>query len=165
MTEPLGEALRGAMRRWASGVSVVTAAHGGRRGGMTVSAFFSASLEPPIVVVSLEEGTETLALARASRAFAVSVLGEGAEGASARFAGYGLAPDADRFEGRATSSKTTGAPVLVDAIAWVDCRVRALHAVGTHVLVVGDVVAAGASPGPARPLVYCDRGYRRLEPS
>jgi flavin reductase (DIM6/NTAB) family NADH-FMN oxidoreductase RutF len=162
MTNPLGEALRGAMRRWASGVTVVTAAHGGRRAGMTVSAFFSASLEPPAVVVSLHAGVETLALLRESGTFAVSVLAEGQDAASGRFAGYGLPPGADRFEGSPVSPRTTGAPVLDDAIAWIDCRVAALHPAGTHVLVVGEVVAAGSPGEGARPLVYYDRAYRRL---
>lgn len=164
MPHPLGEALRGAMRRWASGVTVVTAAHGGRRAGMTVSAFFSVSLEPATVLVSLHEGAETLALARASKAFAVSILGEGQEASSARFAGYGIPKDADRFEGSRTAPRVTGAPVLEGAIAWVDCRVTAVHASGTHALVVGEVVAAGSAEGAAAPLVYHDRGYRRLAP-
>lgn len=162
--EPVGEALRAAMRRFASGVTVVTAAHGGRRAGMTVSAFLSVSLEPPTILVSLHAAAETLALARAAGAFAVSLLHADQEQVSARFAGFGFPKDADRFEGSRTGTRVTGAPVLEDALAWVDCRVRELHGVGTHVLLVGDVVAAGVAPDARAPLVYHDRGYRRLAP-
>jgi flavin reductase (DIM6/NTAB) family NADH-FMN oxidoreductase RutF len=112
VTHPQGEALRATMRRWASGVTVVTARDGERRAGMTVSAFLSVSLEPPTILVSLNEGSEPLRLLRGSKAFAVSILPAGAEAASARFAGYGIPPDADRFEGSATRVVETGAQVL-----------------------------------------------------
>lgn len=164
MPHPLADAFRGTMRRWASGVTVVTAQDGARRAGMTVSAFFSVTMEPPTVVVSLHEGAETLAHLRRSGAFAVSILGEGMDAVSGRFAGYGLAPGADRFEGVRTEAHVSGAPVLADAVAWVDCRVSALHVVGTHVLVLGEVLATGARDGAPPPLVYADRGYRRIVP-
>jgi flavin reductase (DIM6/NTAB) family NADH-FMN oxidoreductase RutF len=164
MPHPIGESLRAAMRRWASGVTVVTATAGERRAGMTVSAFVSVSLEPPVLLVSLREGSETLDLARASGAFAVSILGETNEALSGRFASPLPAGMTDRFEGVPTVTAETGAPVLADATGWIDCRVRETHAVGTHALLLGDVVAAHASEGPARPLLYVDRGYRRLAP-
>ena len=162
MPHPHAEGLRAAMRRWPSGVTVVAASHAGKRAGMTVSAFLSVSLDPPTVLVSLEEGTEPLALAREALAFAVSILREGSDLVSGRFAGFGLPKGADRFEGSPVSPRVTGAPVLDAAIAWIDCRLAATHATGTHVLVLGEVVASGVAPGDAKPLVYWDRAYRGL---
>ncbi len=162
MAHAVGEVLRATMRRWASGVTVVTAAHGPARAGMTVSAFLSVSLDPPLVLVSLREGTETLDLAREAKAFAVSILGERQEPVSQRFSVAPPAGGSDRFAGLSVRTATTGAPFLADAIGWADCRLRETHAAGTHVLVLGEVVAAGAAEGAARPLLYHDRAYRRL---
>ncbi len=162
MSHPLSEALRAAMRRFATGVTVVTAKHGERRAGMTVSAFLSVSLEPPTVLVSLHEGAGTLALAKASGAFAVSILGEDAGGVSARFAAPWSADGVDPFQSVLVSERATGAPVLSEAISWVDCRVEGLVPAGTHVLVLGRVAAAGTSEGASPPLLYYDRAYRRL---
>lgn len=162
MPHPQSEALRATMRRWASGVSVVTSAHEGRRAGMTVSAFFSVSLEPPTILVALHEGAETLAHLRRSGTFAVSLLGASQEAVSARFAGYGLPPGADRFEGARVEVRPSGVAVLTDAVAWIEAKVTALHASGTHVLVLGEVIATAAREGAEGPLVYWDRAYRRL---
>lgn len=162
MPHPLGEALRATMRRWASGVTVVTAAHAGQRAGMTVSAFLSVSLEPPTVLVSLHDGAETLAHLRRSGGFGISLLGGSQEAASGRFAGFGLAPGADRFEGSRVATRPSGVPVLLDALAWLECRVTALHNTGTHVLVVGEVLATEALDASQGPLLYYDRAYRRL---
>lgn len=165
MPHPLGEALRATMRRWASGVTVVTSAYEGRRAGMTVSAFLSVSLEPPTVLVSLHEGAETLANLRRSGFFGVSILGASQEAASARFSGWGLPPDADRFDGSRVEVLPSGVPVLADAVAWLECKVSALHNTSTHVLVLGEVIATAARAGAEGPLVYVDRGYRRLAPA
>lgn len=162
MPQPLGDALRSAMRRWATGVTVVTARRGERRTGMTVSAFFSVSLSPPTVVVSLHEGAPTLSLIRESMAFGVSILPEDAGELSVRFA----APDRngadDRFAGLAVHEGETGVPLLADALAWLDCRVLGLHPAGTHVLVLGTVVAARDTGSKAGPLLYYDRAYRSV---
>lgn len=162
MPHPLGEALRATMRRWASGVTVVTSAYEGRRAGMTVSAFLSVSLEPPTILVSLHEGAETLAHLRRSGLFGVSILGASMEAASARFSGWGLPPDADRFEGSRVDDRPSGVPVLADAAAWLECKVSALHNTGTHVLVLGEVTATAVRDAAEGPLLYFDRAYRRL---
>ena len=81
------ESLRHAMRQWATGVAIVTSAHNGMAHGMTVTSFTSVSLTPPQVLISLALETRTHGLVRASRIFAVSLLGAGQEAISDRFAG------------------------------------------------------------------------------
>lgn len=80
------EQLEAALAQWASGVSVVTARSGQMLAGMTVSAFASASLDPPLITVCLERGTATLALLSATRRFAVNVLSSEQRELSERFA-------------------------------------------------------------------------------
>lgn len=163
MTDSLGEALRATLRTWASGVTVVTAAHQGRRAGMTVSAFCSVSLSPPTILVSLHEGAETLAHLRRSGFFGVSILSAAQEAASVRFSGWGLPADADRFEGSPVEVRPSGVSVLSESLAWLECRVAALHGASTHVLVVGEVLATAVRPSAGPPLLYHDRAYRRLQ--
>ena len=91
--------------------------------------------------------------------FAVNILGEEQREISERFA---WAPESDRFEVGHWSSAMTGAPVLSDAIAWLDCTLHSRHVAGTHTLYIGRVEACSTPRADARPLVYWNRGYRSL---
>jgi len=153
--------LRAALRHWATGVSVVTAEANGTPQGMTVSAFASVSLEPPQVLVCIEQGTRTHDAISQSGAFAVSILNENQQEHSERFAGQ-RGDEADRFTGVATHTASTGAPVLDEANAYLDCRVDSAHDTGTHTIFVGLVEASGVSESAHRPLLYYSRGYRQL---
>lgn len=157
------QALRNTMRYWASGVSVVTTADadGRDRAGMTVSAFNSLSADNATVLVCLLKNTTTTQRIQETGQFAVSMLAQGDDYLSNRFAGrIPLAEGEDRFDGVATTLHETGSPVLDEALAWVDCRVVTIHDGGSHDIVIGEVMAAGASGGA--PLVYFDRQYRTL---
>ncbi len=159
----LSEELRRTMRLWATGVTVVTTQSGQRRSGMTVSAFTSVSLEPPLVLVLLQKDSVTCRLIRKSRVFAVSILGEGQEAISRQFAGLTALPEgADRFNGVGFVSRSTGSPVLADALAWMDCRVLRVIDAGTHYMISGQVLATGRKESRSRPLVYHNRNYWRL---
>ncbi len=70
--------------------------------------------------------------------------------------------DEDRFSLGNWSSAETGAPVLVDALAWLDCRIQARYPAGSHTIYVGEVVASNVPQEEAPPLVYWNRGYRKL---
>lgn len=162
-TEALSMAVRETMRLWASGVTVVTTKAVGRRAGMTVSAFTSLSLDPPLVLVALHKDTEVARLIRRSRLFGISIFGEDGEALSQQFAGVTPLPEgADRFYDVATEMRVTGVPILRDAIAWLDCRVIRLREIATHLAVVGEVLDTGRRDAPVRPLVYHNRGYTRL---
>jgi flavin reductase (DIM6/NTAB) family NADH-FMN oxidoreductase RutF len=168
------ELLRGVMRHWATGVAIVGARHAGVVHGMTVNSFCSVALEPPLVLVSLEQAVRTHGLVERSRVFAISFLREGQTWISDRFAGRET-ENKDRFEGLPVMSAATGAPILADNIGYLDCEVTAAYPAGNHTIFVAAVQAAGlGTAGPVvgddgasgnaleRPLLYFNRDYRRM---
>jgi len=154
------EQLRHAMRAWTSGVTVVTAAHDGERHGMTVSSFTSVSLEPPLVIISLHTESRTHRLVHAAGAFAVNILFADQGALSERFAGR-ASEDEDRFAGLEIEMLTTGAPVLKDALARLDCRVTQVISAGMNTIFLAEVVAARGE-GEGQPIVYHNRKYWKL---
>lgn len=153
--------LRAVMRRWATGVTLVTAHDGRRPHGMTVSSFTSVSLDPPLVLVALERGAVTHRMVEASRAFAVAVLRHDQAELAERFAGR-VADTEDRFAGVAHHTAVTGAPIPAGCLAYLDCRLHAAHPAGTHTVFIGEVLAVGGGAA-GEPLLYYDRRYRRLK--
>jgi flavin reductase (DIM6/NTAB) family NADH-FMN oxidoreductase RutF len=153
------ETFRDAMRAWATGVAVISTHTGQARHGMTVNSFTSVSLDPPLVSVCIQNDLRILPMIRDSGTFAISVLGAGQEDISNQFAGRST-EDVDRFEGVPTRTAVSGAPILAEALAYFDCRVEASYPGGTHTIVVGAVLDAKRVEG--EPLVYWNRGYRRL---
>ena len=149
------------LRRWASGVTIVTTHAGDHDAGMTVSAFSSVSLDPPLVLVCADKKAKTLPLIDASRIFAVNVLAIDQHELSNRFAREGN--EDVRFEGLACRRGPSGALWLPDTLAVLDCRLAAAHDGGDHVIYVGQVIAAEVHP-TRDPLVYCDAGYRAIAP-
>jgi flavin reductase (DIM6/NTAB) family NADH-FMN oxidoreductase RutF len=149
---------RRALSQFASGVTVVTTRDAaGQALGLTVSAFCSVSLDPPLVLVSIDHRSETNAGMRESGLFAVSVLAEDQEEVSRRFASVGRGKN----EGFAFLDGELGLPLVPGALAHVECRVRSFHDEGDHAVWVGEVRALAARPG--RPLLYHARAYRRFE--
>lgn len=155
------EEMRVAMRKWASGVTIVAASYQGVKHGMTVNSFASVSLEPPIVLVSLSRDSRTHSLVMESGSFAVTFLKSDQQEVSERFAGR-TADDEDRFAGLGDHVLKTGAPVLDGCLAVLDCRVVATHESGTNTLVIGEVVAA-ESCEDSLPLLYFNRQYRQMQ--
>ncbi|MCW5838748.1 MAG: flavin reductase family protein [Anaerolineales bacterium] len=155
--------LREVLRFWTTGVTIVSAAHQGRRHGMTVNSFTSLSLEPPLVSISLEKVTRTHELVSQVGRFGVSLLRASQQELSNRFAGR-ESEQQDRFADVATFTLETGSPLLQEALAYFDCRVAVTHDAGTHTIFISEVLAAGAPQGAAseQPLVYFNRGYRKI---
>lgn len=154
------EQLRRLMRAWTSGVTVVTAAHGGERHGMTVSSFTSVSLDPPLVVISLNTDSRTHRLVQAAGAFAVTILGADQQAISELFAGQGQG-QADRLAQLELETLVTGTPALKAGLARMDCRVVQSIPAGMNTMFLAEVVAvSGEAEG--RPLVYHQRGYWKL---
>lgn len=140
-----------------TGVTIVTTVdeHGGPR-GLTTQTFLGLSTEPPLVLVSLERSSRTLAALRGSRVFVVNFLKVGSEDLSTRFA----TKADDKFAGvRWEASRVAGgAPILVDAItAFAECTVTEMIEQGDHVMFVGSV-EGGTVIGGA-PLLYYRRTY------
>jgi flavin reductase (DIM6/NTAB) family NADH-FMN oxidoreductase RutF len=160
------QTMRDTLRYWASGVSVVstvlTQDDAQLRSGMTVSAFNSLSLEPPLVLVCLHKEAHTARMVMESGCFAISILGAEQSELSDRFAGRIPGLDGDnRFHDLATFTAQTGAPILRDALAWLDCTIHTTHDGSTHWIVIGLVQAAGRGLA-SEPLLYFDRSYRQL---
>ena len=98
-------------------------------------------------------------LERPGTAFAVNVLGEDQVELSNRFA---WVKDEKRFAEGEWKSAATGAPILADALAWLDCTIHSRQVAGTHTIYVGEVVASGVPRPGDSPLLYWNQGYRKL---
>jgi flavin reductase (DIM6/NTAB) family NADH-FMN oxidoreductase RutF len=153
--------LRQTMRFWATGVTVVTAAHAGVQHGMTVSAFTSLTLTPPQVLISLAQNSRTHGLITHAQAFGVTILAANQQEISERFAGR-VADEADRLAGLETFPLVTGAPMLAGGLAHLDCRVSSSLDCGASTIFIGEVVAA-QSVQDGVPLLYFNRDYRELK--
>ena len=151
---------KGALSSWASGVSVVTTASEGMLYGLTVSSFSSLSLDPPLVLVCLNNANRMPAMIEVSGGFAVSILAKGQESASAYFARTGRMPTPDfvEIEGEYTAN---GQPVIQGALAYVVCRLHQKIEQGDHTIIIGEVLEAShRTDGEA--LVYWRRAYHGL---
>ena len=148
------------MRRFPSGVAVVTVDANGQRLGLTVSALVTLSLEPPLVGVAVARDAALHELLRDAGGFAVSLLAQGQEWLAQHFS-RGVPPIA-MWRDVATAEGASGAPLLVGALGWLECRLAAEHAVGSHTLFVGDVLVATAG-AEAPPLIRLGGEYRGLE--
>jgi flavin reductase (DIM6/NTAB) family NADH-FMN oxidoreductase RutF len=146
---------------WASGVTIVTSQHGGERMGMTVSAFSSVSLDPPLVLICADKGSNTNVLIHASRTFTVNVLGREQSALSSLFADKKR--EAIRFDGLDCKTGATGCPRIPGALASLDCTVRDVVDAGDHIVYVGSVEAA-AIDAEQEPLVYWRGIYQKLTP-
>jgi flavin reductase (DIM6/NTAB) family NADH-FMN oxidoreductase RutF len=142
--------------RFASGVTVITAQHEGRRYGTTASAVSSLSLEPPMLLVCLNRSSSTQQAIAAAGRFAVNILAEGQADEAMRFAGKG-----DRFAGVKVVEGTTGEPLLEDALANLECRVVGEVTGGTHSVFLAEVEHATGRQGA--PLAYFRGKFGRLE--
>lgn len=154
------ELLRAAMHAWTSGVTVVTAAYKGDQHGMTVNSFTSVSLEPPLIIISLQDTARTRELVYHAQAFGVTILSAAQEEISERFAGR-TADSERRMAGLEIETLVTGAPFLKGGLAYFDCRVRQSVDVGPNTMFIAEVVAARGN-GEGSPLLYHNRKYHRL---
>ena len=108
---------------------------------MTVSSFTSVSLTPPQVLISLAQNARTHSLVSRSRSFGVSILSANQQDIADRFAGR-IAEELDRLTGLETFTLVTGTPLIVGALAHLDCRVLTTLGAGANTIFIGEVVAA-----------------------
>lgn len=153
-----GDDLKAIMRRYPTGVTVVTTTWNGVYYGLTVNAFTSLSLEPPLVLIAIDKRAHSHDAIKKAGVYAVNILPHDAEQLAVRFA---EAPQERRFEGLKLLRGATGAPILADALAYLDCEVEAEYPGGDHTIFVGRVVE-GKVLNDKPPLVYYNRGYRAL---
>ena len=133
------EEFRHALAHWATGVAVLTCRWQAQPYALTVTSFSSVSLRPPLVLVCIGKQSRFHTPVTATGAWTVSVLAREQGALARRFAAHGRAY-ATQFDDVVTTPAPSGAPVLVDSLAWLDCRTVALHDAGDHTIVVGEVV-------------------------
>jgi len=130
--------------------------------GITVNSFASVSLDPMLVLICLNEASCAVGLIERAGAFAVNVLSAGQQDVSRWFANHYRPAGSTMFDGVPFEPGATGCPVLVDAAASFDCRLRQSHRAGDHLIVLGEVVALVHRP-QLEPLVFHAGSYRSLE--
>jgi flavin reductase (DIM6/NTAB) family NADH-FMN oxidoreductase RutF len=162
---------RAAMSRLAAGVVLVTAHEpaldpdgpGGEDVGMTATAFMSVSLDPPLVLVSLREGSRMDDLLDEQPLWAVSVLSESQRHIASRFAMKGRISDRLLFADLPyVSGEVSGAPLVGGALATLECRTEQRVTAGDHTLVIGRVLKAAVPSTDGGPLLHFKGRYRQL---
>ena len=162
---------RAAMSRLAAGVVLVTAhdpaldpdGPGGDDVGMTATAFMSVSLDPPLVLVSLRDGSRMDDLLAEQPLWAVSVLAESQRHIAGRFAMKGRISDRLLFEDIPyVRGKVSGALMVGGALATLECRTEQRVEAGDHTLVIGRVLTASVPSADGGPLAYFQGRYRQL---
>ncbi|MBC5829303.1 MAG: flavin reductase family protein [Candidatus Eremiobacteraeota bacterium] len=148
---------KNAMRRFASGVTVVTSVREGTPRGVTVSSFSSVSLEPPSVLICINREARSYLFIATSRIFCVNVLSAGQRSLAERFSGKireKQFADVDYYIDQ------TGAAVLEGALAHVDCEVLEEHHSGSHSIFIGKVISCSSHDG--EPLGYFNGTFARF---
>ena len=147
---------RRVLRHFASGVTIVTTRVDGKTHGMTVSAFTSVSAEPPLIAVVINKCCTLCSLMEKASGFAVNILTREQQEFSERFA---FQCKEDRFLMGDWTTVATGAPLLRDALAWLECRPVGRHPAGSHVIFIGAVEATRVNRPGEKPLIYWNREY------
>ncbi|MGZ8136598.1 MAG: flavin reductase family protein [Methylococcaceae bacterium] len=153
------EDFKKALQMWASGITVVTTiSEKFGTQGMTVTAFSSVSINPPQILVCINESADTGEGIQESQCFAVNILNADQQNISNQFAGG--SSQQQRFENTSWTKGVTGSPLLSDSIMSLDCKVIDKIRAGTHWIIIGEVKDAICRPG--EPLLYYRGAYRQL---
>ena len=148
------EDFRNTLSRFASGVTVVTTKDvAGNFFGMTVSAFSSVSLDPPLVLICIENTAGSIDALNASKMFVVNVLSREQAELSERFA----SPAADKFAETEHELNIDGVPVIANCIANITCTVVETYEGGDHTIFIARVEKADVNEGD--PLIYFRSDY------
>lgn len=146
------------MRRFATGVAVVTTTHAERIHGFTANAFASVSAEPPTVLICVNRNARAHPLISGSQRFCVNILAVEQRALAEQFAD---GEPQTRFDGVAYRLGPSGSPILAGTLAYVDCTLGEELTAGTHTIFLGNVIDAGERDGAQ--LGYYDRHYRNFD--
>jgi 3-hydroxy-9,10-secoandrosta-1,3,5(10)-triene-9,17-dione monooxygenase reductase component len=149
--------LREIMGHYATGASVVTATWKGRPYGLAVNSLTSVSLEPPLVLFCPDKRSETWPPIRDAGHFVVNILAHDQDALCRTFAKRGV----DRFADIGYHESPSGSPVLHDVLAYLECRIEAVHDGGDHFVTIGRVLDLGVV-GDLPPLLFYRGGFRQL---
>jgi flavin reductase (DIM6/NTAB) family NADH-FMN oxidoreductase RutF len=144
---------------WASGVTVITTRREDGIHGMTASSFCSLSLDPPLIMIAVAKKNRTHEKIEEQRAFGVTILNSDQEDISSRAAGF-QGDEGNHLTDVPYHQEVTGAPILDNSLAWLDCSLHASYDGGDHTIFVGKVEATGVNEG--EPLLWYSRGYKKL---
>ncbi len=148
---------RAALGQFATGVAIVTCPGDGQGPvGITINSFTSVSLEPPLALWCLDKASDREHVLINSASFVVNVLCKSQQSLSARFAEIGQ----HDFSGIDFLPSRSGAPILPNTLAHLECTVTDRHEGGDHWIIVGHV--DGLKVGRGEPLLYFDGGYRDI---
>lgn len=155
---------RATMARFATGVTVVTTTENHAYYGLTVSAFCSVSLTPPLVLVSLDFTSQTFPIIRQSGIFGVNVLAQDQEALARRFASKDL--QRKTFGDIPMRIGETGVPLFTESLARIECRLVGMYPAGDHALMLGEVVDLEVSADHLEkaPLLYYRASFLHVEP-
>src|SRR5882724_2240949 len=131
---------RGAMRHLAGGVSVITAGRGKDITGMTVTSVSSLSVDPPTLIVSINRESSSWPLLKCYGVFGVNILTADQLDIAERFTGKHGLRGAERFAGAQWITRASGVPLLVGALAAIDCEVEDILERHSHAIVIGRVL-------------------------
>jgi flavin reductase (DIM6/NTAB) family NADH-FMN oxidoreductase RutF len=144
---------RAVLGHFASGVVLVTAVHDGQPTGLTCQSFFSASLDPPLVVLAPGKSSTSWPRVASTGSFCANVLASDQEALARTFAESG----ANKFAGVGWAPGANGAPRVQGALAWIDCTIEHTHDAGDHFLVMARVY--DLESGSGQPLLFYRGGY------
>jgi 3-hydroxy-9,10-secoandrosta-1,3,5(10)-triene-9,17-dione monooxygenase reductase component len=151
--------LRLAMRYFASAVTVVTGAlETGELFGLTVSAFTSVSLDPPLVLICIRNESSATALFRKSMKYCVNILAEDQRPIAEKFS---LTGEGGRFQDLDYKTGKGGSPIIQNTIGFIDCKIVNVIPAGDHTLFIGEATDVYAEE--KNPLLYLNRHYVKLE--
>ena len=161
-TEVSSGDFRSAMRRLAGGVSVITAGRGRDISGMTVTSVSSLSVDPPALIVSINREASSWPLVKRYGFFGVNILTSDQIDIAERFTGKGGLKGAARFAGADWTTRTSGVPLLVGALAAIDCEVEDVVERHSHAIVIGRVLDVAVSARSAA-LAYWQGRYVAID--
>ena len=150
-------ALRDALGRFATGVTVITTQTDHGPAGFTANSFASVSLDPALVLWSAARSSARFPIFSSAKYYSIHILAENQAPLAARFSRGGRG-----FDGLAIAQSADGIPVIPDALARFDCHQHAAHDGGDHLIIVGRVVQFALRN--AQPLVFSQGSYGSLGP-
>jgi flavin reductase (DIM6/NTAB) family NADH-FMN oxidoreductase RutF len=160
--EVSSDEFRGAMRHLAGGVSVITAGRGRDISGMTVTSVSSLSVDPPALIVSINREASSWPLMKRYGFFGVNILTSDQIDIAERFTGKGGLKGAARFAGADWTTRASGVPLLVGALAAIDCEVEDVVERHSHAIVIGRVLDVAVSARTAA-LAYWQGRYVAID--
>lgn len=153
---------RNAMRQLTGGISVITAGRGKDISGMTVTSVSSLSVDPPALIVSINREASSWPLLKRYGFFGVNILRSDQLDVAERFTGKGGLKGADRFSGAHWTTRESGVPLLVSALAAIDCEVEDIVERHSHAIVIGRVLDVTVS-APTAALAYWQGRYVAID--